>query len=297
MKDSTRDLNRIPKEQLTAYERWELPLLDERGNEVARVEERDVKPLTAADIDEIRQAAREDGYNEGREQGYQSGLAEGRQQGHQEGLETGLAEGREQGKTRGYEDTRKEMDTRVDRLEHLMGELLLPIRRHEDELETALVNLTTVLARAVVYRELSIDSSQIRQVVRRALEALPSTAENIRIHIHPDDCETVRDVAARLETSASVIEDDTILPGGCRVETRHSLVDFTVEKRFQRAVQGMLDQQMSESEAGETEELDSLMDDLTGFHRDVLDSQEPERAEDAPTPARNQDDGDDLEPR
>ena len=43
MKDSTRDVNRIPKEQLTAYERWELPLLDARGNEVAREEEREVK--------------------------------------------------------------------------------------------------------------------------------------------------------------------------------------------------------------------------------------------------------------
>lgn len=119
MKDSTRDVNRIPKEQLTAYERWELPLLDARGNEVAREEEREVKPLTAADIDEIREAAREDGYNEGREQGYQDGLKAGKEEGHQEGLETGLAEGREQGKSQGYDDTRKEIETKLDRLEHL----------------------------------------------------------------------------------------------------------------------------------------------------------------------------------
>ena len=43
MKDSARDLNRIPKEQLTAYERWELPLLDAGGNEVAREEESGTK--------------------------------------------------------------------------------------------------------------------------------------------------------------------------------------------------------------------------------------------------------------
>ena len=297
MKDSTRDVNRIPKEQLTAYERWELPLLDARGNEVAREEEREVKPLTAADIDEIREAAREDGYNEGREQGYQDGLKAGKEEGHQDGLETGLAEGREQGKSQGYDDTRKEIDTKLDRLEHLLGELLLPIKRHEDELETSLVNLTAVLARAVVYRELTIDSSQIRHVVRRAMEALPSTAENIRIHINPEDCEMVREVTARLEASASVIEDASILPGGCKVETRHSLVDFTVEKRFQRAVQSMLDQQMSDSEGGETEELDSMMEDLTGFHRDVLDSPETGDSSDDPKPAQNTGDGDDLEPR
>lgn len=297
MKDSTRDVNRIPKEQLTAYERWELPLLDARGNEVAREEERDVKPLTAADIDEIRQAAREDGYKEGRDQGYQDGLKAGKEEGHREGLETGQEEGREQGKNQGYDDTRKEIDTKLDRLEHLLGELLLPIQRHEDELETSLVNLTTVLARAVVYRELTIDSSQIRHVVRRAMETLPSTAENIRIHIHPEDCEMVREVTARLEASASVIEDTGILPGGCKVETRHSLVDFTVEKRFQRAVQSMLDQQMNDSEVGETEELDSMMEDLTGFHRDVLDSRDPDESGDDQPPTQNEGDGDDLEPR
>jgi flagellar assembly protein FliH len=297
MKDPTRDVNRIPKEQLTAYERWELPLLDARGNEVAREEEREVKPLTAADIDEIRQAAQEDGYKEGRDRGYEDGLKAGKEEGHREGLEAGLEEGKEQGKTRGYDDTRKEIDTKLDRLEHLLSELLQPIKRHEDELETSLVNLTTVLARAVVYRELTIDSAQIRQVVRRAMQALPSTAENIRIHINPEDGEMVREVAARLEATASVIEDASILPGGCKVETRHSLVDFTVEKRFQRAVQSMLDQQMSDSEVGETEELDSMMEDLTGFHRDVLDSGESGDPEDDPKPAQSGDDVDDLDTR
>ncbi|MDO6823647.1 flagellar assembly protein FliH [Marinobacter sp. 1_MG-2023] len=268
--DSSRDTSRIPKEQLTAYERWELPLLDASGNEVAREEERDVKPLTAADLAEIRQAAREDGFNEGRDQGLQEGRAEGYELGHKEGLETGLAEGRERGQAEGYDETRAEVSASLDRLEPILEELLLPIRKHQDELETSLLNLTMVLARAVVYRELTIDSSQIRQVVREAVEALPSTADNVRIHVHPDDFSAVRDVAERLEATASVVEDSKVLPGGCRVETRNSLVDFTVEKRFQRAVQSMLERQTDDGEVGEAEELNAIMDDLTDFQRDVL---------------------------
>ena len=290
MKDSSKDLNRIPKEQLTAYERWELPLLDERGNEIAREEERDVKPLTAADLGEIRTAAREDGYNEGREAGYQAGLAEGRAEGHEEGKQAGLAEGREHGEKQGYDDARKEIDAKLDRLEHLMGELLLPIRRHEDEVETALVNLTTVLARAVVFRELTLDSSQIKSVVRRALAALPSTAENLRIHIHPDDETFVREVTARLESPASIIADDAILPGGCKVETRHSLVDFTVEKRFQRTVQTMLAEQSSEGDSAEAEELDAMMGDLSDFQRDVLSTPDTSVSGDGSDPADAADD-------
>ena len=275
MKDSEKSLNRIPKEQLTAYERWELPLLDARGNEVPREEERDVKPLTAADLEDIRQAAREDGYAEGRDEGYQAGQSAGREEGHKQGYEAGFAEGREAGEAQGLEQTRKEMESRIDRLEHLMGELLAPIRRHEDEIETALVNLTSVLARTVVYRELSIDSSQIQQVVRKAMNALPSTSENVRIHVHPEDAEWVRDIAARFEAESSVVEDDAILPGGCKLQTRHSLVDFTVEKRFQKAVQSMLDQQLGQQDAAD-EELGAMMDDLTNFHGEVLGANQSE---------------------
>ncbi|MEH6560316.1 MAG: flagellar assembly protein FliH [Marinobacter sp.] len=296
MKDSSKDLNRIPKEQLTAYERWELPLLDARGNEVAREEERSVKPLTAGDIAEIREAAREDGLSEGREQGIQEGLAEGYEQGHKEGVEAGLAEGKERGHSEGYDETRTEVTASIERLEQMLGELVLPISRHQDELETSLLNLTMVLARAVVYRELTIDSSQIRQVVRRAVEALPSTAENIRVYVHPDDYSAVREVAERFEAAASVVEDDKVLPGGCRVETRNSLVDFTVEKRFQRAVQRMLEQQTDDSEIGESEDLSALMGDLTDFQRDVLSTPEKTPSEDLTKDTPTEDKPDDILP-
>jgi flagellar assembly protein FliH len=295
MKDSDQDTKRIPKEQLTAWERWELPLLDERGNQV--VQEREVKPLTAADLEEIRQVAREDGYQEGREAGYKEGFEKGRAEGHQQGLEAGEAEGRELGQQQAEEATRNEMASRIDRLEHLLGELALPIQRHEEELESVLVNLTTVLARAVVYRELNLDSSQIRQVVRKALAALPSTADNLRIHIHPDDLEPVREVAERLEVSPSIIEDDTLMPGGCKVESRHSLVDYTVEKRFQRAVQGMLEEQLSDHAGAEDEELGSIMADRSDFHRDVLSESDMTSPEtDLPNAAPEQGEDDDLPP-
>lgn len=268
MKDSDQDAKRIPKEQMTAWERWELPLLDERGNPV--VEEEEVKPLTAADLEEIRQAAYEDGFQEGRQAGYTEGSDLGRTEGHKEGYSAGEAEGRRHGEQKAAEQTRQDVASRLERLEHLMGELLLPIERHEEELESVLVNLTTVLARAVVFRELSMDSSQVRQVVRRALSSLPSTADNLRVYIHPDDIEPVREVVERLDIPAVLIEDDALMPGGCKVESRHSLVDYTVEKRFQRAVQGMLEEQLAEPVSSEQDERVPRLGELTDFHRDVL---------------------------
>lgn len=265
-----RSLDRIPSEELTAYERWELPLLDQEGNEVDREEEREVKPLTAADIEEIRQAAWDDGHAEGREAGYQAGLKEGREQGHQEGFESGQQEGRDSGRNEALESTRTEVETAISRLDSVMAELLEPIERHQEETEAALVNLTTVLARAVIFRELSLDSSHIGTIVRKAIASLPSTRENVRIRVHPEDAGYVREAAGRFEVEAAVLEDDAILKGGCKVETRHSLVDFTVEKRFQKAIQGMLDRQLANDDAGDHGELDAMMGDLSDFHGDLL---------------------------
>ena len=295
MKDPRRNLDRIPKENLTAYERWELPLLDSSGNEVAREEERNVKPLTAADIEEIRQAAYADGLEEGRKEGFETGHKEGLEKGHKDGFAAGETEGREQGTEKGLEETRKDVEAKLERLEHLMGELLVPIQRHEDELETALVNLTTVLSRAVLYRELSLDSSHIAAVVKKAMASLPSTSENVRIHIHPDDYQFVGEVAERFEAKTSVVEDAAIMRGGCKLETRHSLVDYTIEKRFQKAVQDMLSEELDQESAGDGEELDAIMDDLTDFRRDVLDtpdSLDSPDASDNPDALNKEDDDD-----
>ena len=55
MKDPRRRRH-VPPEELSAWERWELPLLDEQGNEVVPEEEVEVRPLTVADIEAIRQS-------------------------------------------------------------------------------------------------------------------------------------------------------------------------------------------------------------------------------------------------
>lgn len=238
--DSFKPAQRIPREELTAYERWELPVLDEQGNEVPPTEEEEVRPLTAADLEAIRQAAHEEGYREGREAGFREGQAEGREAGHKEGLEAGLAEGREQGRQEAFAQTRAELDERLARLEQLMGELLQPVRRHQEAVADSLTGLVTTLARVVVKRELQLDSSVIRRVVREALDSLPPEAENIRIHVHPDDLEPVHEIAGTLEAAATVVADPQLTPGGCRVETRHSRVDFSVEERFRQAVRNML---------------------------------------------------------
>ena len=96
---------RIPAGELTAYERWELPNLQGNQSAFSRsasapASSRSVKPLTAADIEEIRKQAYQAGFDEGKlaghEAGRQDGLVTGQQEGLAEGLQQGLVEGQQQ---------------------------------------------------------------------------------------------------------------------------------------------------------------------------------------------------------
>lgn len=240
MADSLKDRSRIPKEQLTAYERWELPLLDARGNEVPREEERDIKPLTASELQDIQQQAEAEGREAGLEKGHQEGFAKGREEGVAEGIKAGTSEGYEQGERAGREAAQQQVQVLEQRLDAVMESLVLPIRQQQSSVEEALVQLATTVARAIIQRELAQDSSHIFQVVRQAMAALPSTTETIRISASPQDIDALQASLTRLDVATKLVEDAAISPGGCRVETRYSLVDFTVEKRFEQVVQGLV---------------------------------------------------------
>ena len=124
-----------------------------------------------------------------------------------------------------------------------MRHLFEPIADQDQQLEAAMVTLVGQVTREVIQRELSGDSSQIRQVLREALKLLPMGAENIRIHLNPQDFELVKTLRDRHEESWRILEDDSLLPGGCRVESEHSRIDASVETRLSQALKQLFEQQ------------------------------------------------------
>ncbi|HAQ25042.1 MAG TPA: flagellar assembly protein FliH, partial [Pseudomonas sp.] len=132
---------------------------------------------------------------------------------------------------------------KLDSLERLMSQLLEPIAEQDRNLEHAMVTLVGQLAREVIQRDLLIDSSQIRQVLREALKLLPMGADNVRIHINPQDFELVKALRERHEESWRIVEDADLLPGGCRIETEHSRIDASVETRLGQAIKQLFEQQ------------------------------------------------------
>lgn len=187
-------------------------------DEVEEVPLEEVQPLTLEDLEAIRQEAYNEGFATGEREGFHSTQLKVRQ------------------------EAEEALNAKLASLEQLMEHLLEPIAEQDTQIEKALVHLVSHMARQVIGRELRSDSSQITQVLREALKLLPMGAENIRIHLNPQDFELAKALRERHEESWKLLEDDALLPGGCRIETAHSRIDASMETRIEKAVAQLFDQ-------------------------------------------------------
>lgn len=233
----------IRAKDLGSVNRWSLPSFDEHVDapeelpavnppaeappaapqESEEIALEDVKPLTLDELEAIRQDAYNEGFATGEKDGFRAGQLKAKQE-----ADAALA-------------------TRVKQLEQVMSHLFEPIADQDQQLEVALVALVGQISREVIQRELNRDSSQIRQVLREALKLLPMGAENIRIHLNPQDFELVKALRDRHEESWRILEDDSLLPGGCRLETEHSRIDASVETRLSQALKQLFEQQREQA--------------------------------------------------
>jgi flagellar assembly protein FliH len=237
----------IRAKDVSAFDRWDLPSFEALDSEpvyraepsaaeqaataaaeaalaaetpqMQDVELETVKPLTLDELEAIRQ----DAYNEG--------------------FSTGEKDGFHAGQLKAKQEADVVLQAKVAVLEQLMTQLFEPIAEQDQALERALVQLVSQMSREVIRRELLADSSQLTQVLREALKLLPMGAGNVRIHINPQDFELVKALRERHEESWRILEDEQLQPGGCRVESEHSLIDASIETRLDLALKQLFEQQ------------------------------------------------------
>ncbi|MBX9714369.1 MAG: flagellar assembly protein FliH [Pseudomonadaceae bacterium] len=237
----------IRAKDVSAFDRWDLPSFEALDNEpvyraepsaaeqaataaaeavlaaetpqMEDVELEAVKPLTLDELEAIRQ----DAYNEG--------------------FSTGEKDGFHAGQLKAKQEADVLLSGKVAVLEQMMTQLFAPIAEQDQQLERALVQLVSQMSREVIRRELLADSSQLTQVLREALKLLPMGAGNVRIHINPQDFELVKALRERHEENWRILEDEQLQPGGCRVESEHSLIDASIETRLDLALKQLFEQQ------------------------------------------------------
>ncbi|MBK5539817.1 flagellar assembly protein FliH [Pseudomonas sp. TH05] len=215
------------------FDVWSLPSFDPHQPEPepepeeelpAQMEEvplDEVQPLTLEELESIRQEAYNEGFATGEKEGFHSTTLKVRQE-----ADTALG-------------------AKLQSLELLMSNLFEPIAEQDAQIEKSLVGLVKHVARQVIQRELAMDSTQIEHVMREALKLLPLGVGNVRLYINPQDFEQVKSLRERHEETWRIVEDEAMLPGGCRVETEHSRIDATIETRISK-IMDQLDDQLHE---------------------------------------------------
>ena len=230
--------NRIPFESLDKATTWALPSLSgpaagrrsaarEAHELEAAVEEVDAPSaaLTAAALDEIREAAA----SEGRAAGFAEGYAEG----HAAGLDTGRAEGERMARAEVEAEmapAQEQIETHLAAITALLDELRVPLAQQRMQLEADLAELAIGVGQALLQQALDTQPERLRGLVEHLLDALPSGAERISLHLHPVDALLL---SPHAEPEWVVREDPKLARGSCRVVTTASALEFDVAARLE----------------------------------------------------------------
>jgi flagellar assembly protein FliH len=194
----------IPKEKLTAFQRWELASFDAAAPAPAEIA--DPATVTPA-VSELELAAQRE-----------SARAEGYGEGYAQGLEEGRA---------AIEAERREL---AALLAGLRTELAaVPYTLADDALDLALD-----LAQTLVRGKFEIDREPVIALTRDALTALPRVSQPATLALNPEDVATVRDALGDELAGWQVRADPALARGGCRVETAESRIDASLEARWER---------------------------------------------------------------
>ena len=125
------------------------------------------------------------------------------------------------------------------RVSGLLHALQNPLAAQEESLRAAMLELVTRIARAVIRTELRLQPESLRGVVAEALAALPLGAANVRVSVAPQDIELLRDFGGEARPW-TLLADDALEPGDCRIEARESVVEYSVSARFEALVDQLL---------------------------------------------------------
>ena len=191
----------------TAYERWELP-------EVNDPAENNNKAATAKELQTIQQQA------------YDEGFA--------------------LGKKEAFEQTKQELEINAASIRSIIEMLSEPLKELDDDIVHQLSELSMVVAKQVIRRELHTEQGEIVGIVREAMNALPASTRKITLNIHPEDAELVRNAFSLGDESESdelrwkIIEDPMITRGGCKIFSENSRIDATVDARLNRVISTLL---------------------------------------------------------
>lgn len=197
----------LPKEQQSAYQRWEMASFEVPNRSTApnsTNSQPSVPAIDEAELAAIREAARQQGYAEGHAAGLQSGRGEAAQE--------------------------------LLALQQIAVAFSEEVRRADEAIAEEVLDLGLDLAKAMLKTALEIRPELVLPVVAEAIRYLPSLQQPAILFLHPADALLAREFIGEELSKAGwrVTADPQLERGGCQIETPSNQIDGAMQVRWQR---------------------------------------------------------------
>lgn len=188
----------IPKEKLSAYQRWELHSFDTPGNQGPAANK--TAEDEAAKVRHI----------------------------HQQTYDAGRADGLREGAAKAASDAQS--------LTALLASIKQESQEINQRIADDLLALALEIARQMLRQALDVHPELIIPTVHDALSRMPHPAAQGAITLHPADAAVVREHIGEQLVSGGwrIVEDAACVRGGCLLQSTASRVDATVGTRWHR---------------------------------------------------------------
>ncbi|MDT0618247.1 MULTISPECIES: FliH/SctL family protein [Spectribacter] len=180
--------------------RWDMPLLADRNR----------RPRSAAELDAIADAARDEGYQAGLDQGREAGRAA--------------------------------MAAEAARLRTALTRLQRPLADLDADVEAALVWLAGEIGGALFGHALATDADTPIRLARLALDTLGHGEREVRLYVNATDFDGIRTAldADPAMPPVRLMTDSALGPGENRLETDSTVVDGSLKTRLDRIREQLL---------------------------------------------------------
>lgn len=222
----------IPKEELGIVTRWNFGAIDALdalllapAGVPLQVESQEEVAARATQAIE-QQAQQAQALQQAAEDAYARGLAQGQEQANLEWQRRMDEYVAGQGK-----EAAQRLDAAVQALDSSLGAM-------QQHMAQDVLQLACDIARQVVRQELRVNIAALQPVIAEALGMLVADGRPATVRLHAADLEQVG-AALREELSSPSLQwlaDANVPPGGCRVEAAGTVIDGSLQKRWQRAI-------------------------------------------------------------
>ena len=165
---------------------------------------------------------------------------------YEAGLQAGIAQGRHEGavdaRQRCEDEARASAQAAggfaAERLNSIVESFEARFALMEADLADKAIDLGTLIASRILATELSVNRQAMTPVIRECLNTLGRESRDAVLHLNPADFELLDPAIVTLveQWPVKIEVDVSVTPGGCMLETPHSVVDGTLETRWQRAL-------------------------------------------------------------